>query len=278
MASVLRSSGPAIALGASAAATVLVIMGIAGTVMSMQCSAGSAACFGTPALVVTAVTPAEPSKDQERLKTALAPMPQPVAAAPTDSVAVVRDAMITKTFDLLIRPIDVAKVEPAPELATPAAEAPVTAETIAKVELPMATSEARRLTAMRSTVDLIDRSEAARAIDKEVASGSGAGAVPILAYASPVIPAEKPAKQPKTPAKVATQVATQVATKVATADTRTVGGAGVNVRSGPSKSSGKLFALASGAEVTVKENKRGWLHVVDAKGRAGWVYSSFLNR
>ena len=274
MASVLRSSGPAIALGASAAATVLVIMGIAGTVMSMQCSAGSAACFGTPALVVTAVTPAEPSKDQERLKTALAPMPQPVAAAPTDSVAVVRDAMITKTFDLLIRPIDVAKVEPAPELATPAAEAPVTAETIAKVELPMATSEARRLTAMRSTVDLIDRSEAARAIDKEVASGSGAGAAPILAYASPVIPAEKPAKQPKTPAKVATQAATPVAT----ADTRTVGGAGVNVRSGPSKSSGKLFALASGAEVTVKENKRGWLHVVDAKGRAGWVYSSFLNR
>lgn len=271
MASVLKSSGPAIALGASAAATVLVIMGIAGTVMSMQCSAGSAACFGTPAPVVTAMIPAEPLKDQERLKTALPPLPQAAAAAPVDSVAVVRDAMITKTFDLLIRPIEVAKVEPAPELAKPVtAEAPVTAETIAKVELPMGTSEARRLTAMRSTADLVDRSEAARAIDKEVAGGSGADAAPILAYASPVIPAEKPAKQAKAPAKVASSVAT--------ADTRTVGGAGVNVRSGPSKSSGKLFALASGAEVTVKDDKRGWLHVVDAKGRAGWVYSSFLSR
>ena len=198
MASVLKSSGPAIALGASAAATVLVIMGIAGTVMSMQCSAGSAACFGTPAPVVTAMIPAEPLKDQERLKTTLPPLPQAAAAAPVDSVAVVRDAMITKTFDLLIRPIEVAKVEPAPELAKPVtAEAPVTAETIAKVELPMGTSEARRLTAMRSTADLVDRSEAARAIDKEVASGSGADAAPILAYASPVIPAEKPAKQAK---------------------------------------------------------------------------------
>lgn len=61
-------------------------------------------------------------------------------------------------------------------------------------------------------------------------------------------------------------------------ETRTVAGAGVNVRSSPSKGGEKLFALAGGKEVTVMENQRGWLRVVDAEGRSGWVYSSFLSQ
>ena len=61
-----------------------------------------------------------------------------------------------------------------------------------------------------------------------------------------------------------------------TAETRTVGGRGVNVRSGPSKSNGKLFALAPGEQVRVTQRKRGWLQVVDDSGRSGWIYSSFV--
>jgi hypothetical protein len=70
--------------------------------------------------------------------------------------------------------------------------------------------------------------------------------------------------------------ATATAAADGTAETRIVGGTGVNVRSGPSRSHGKLFALAPGAEVRVTQNKRGWLRVVDESGRTGWLYSSFL--
>lgn len=59
-------------------------------------------------------------------------------------------------------------------------------------------------------------------------------------------------------------------------DKRIVGGAGVNVRSGPSKSSSKLFALTAGQEVDITGNNRGWLQVIDAMGRKGWVYKSYL--
>ncbi len=59
-------------------------------------------------------------------------------------------------------------------------------------------------------------------------------------------------------------------------DIRTVAGSGVNVRSGPAKSAGKLFALAGGRQVTVSENRKGWLHITDDQGRTGWVYKDFL--
>lgn len=62
----------------------------------------------------------------------------------------------------------------------------------------------------------------------------------------------------------------------AAADTRTVGGKGVTVRSGPSTSNGRLFALASGQKVTVMGKKRGWLRIVDERGRSGWAYSSYF--
>lgn len=58
---------------------------------------------------------------------------------------------------------------------------------------------------------------------------------------------------------------------------RTVAGAGVNVRSGPSNGSGKLFALAGGTTVEVTGEDRGWLNVVDAEGRSGWAYSEFFD-
>lgn len=63
----------------------------------------------------------------------------------------------------------------------------------------------------------------------------------------------------------------------ASGDTRTVAGAGVNVRSGPGKSNGRVFGLAGGAKVTVSENQRGWLKITDDQGRTGWVYKDYLN-
>jgi uncharacterized protein YraI len=59
---------------------------------------------------------------------------------------------------------------------------------------------------------------------------------------------------------------------------RQVGGAGVTVRSGPSKSQPRLFALEAGQKVTIAGTQRGWLQIIDAKGRRGWAYSSYLGR
>lgn len=56
------------------------------------------------------------------------------------------------------------------------------------------------------------------------------------------------------------------------------GGGGVTVRSGPSRSGGKVFALGPGERVTVTASRNGWLQLVDAHGRRGWAYSSYLGR
>jgi SH3-like domain-containing protein len=73
------------------------------------------------------------------------------------------------------------------------------------------------------------------------------------------------------------QVAVATEAPAAAGDARTVKGQGVNVRSGPSSSNGKLFALKGGAKVTVTDEQRGWLKVTDADGRSGWVYQQFLS-
>lgn len=62
-------------------------------------------------------------------------------------------------------------------------------------------------------------------------------------------------------------------------DTATVLGAGANVRSKPQKGgSDVLFALRGGAEVTIVETSKGWMRVVDDRGRSGWVYGDYLRR
>jgi hypothetical protein len=57
-----------------------------------------------------------------------------------------------------------------------------------------------------------------------------------------------------------------------------VNGGGVTVRSGPSKSKSQLFALGPGQKVTVESSQKGWLEIVDAKGRHGWAYSSYFSK
>jgi hypothetical protein len=65
-------------------------------------------------------------------------------------------------------------------------------------------------------------------------------------------------------------------TTKAAAGAMTVAGAGVTVRSGPSKSRSSLFALGAGEKVAVLKSEKGWLQVRDSQGRVGWAYSRFL--
>lgn len=57
-----------------------------------------------------------------------------------------------------------------------------------------------------------------------------------------------------------------------------VGGSGVSVRSGPSKTHGVLFNLAAGQKVTVTSKQRGWLQITDSTGRHGWAYSNLFSK
>ena len=59
--------------------------------------------------------------------------------------------------------------------------------------------------------------------------------------------------------------------------TSRIGGAAVNVRSGPSKNARKIDVLQAHALVRVAEKESGWLHVFYSD-RDGWIYSTFLAR
>lgn len=71
---------------------------------------------------------------------------------------------------------------------------------------------------------------------------------------------------------------TAYAAETKSTKTATVVGSGVSVRAGAGGSYEKLFALAGGEDVDITEESRGWLHIVDSKGRSGWAYSSFFKR
>lgn len=51
---------------------------------------------------------------------------------------------------------------------------------------------------------------------------------------------------------------------------------GLNVRSGPSKDSARIFVLEFGEEVAAAETQRNWVRIVGPDGRSGWVYSKYL--
>jgi hypothetical protein len=62
----------------------------------------------------------------------------------------------------------------------------------------------------------------------------------------------------------------------AAAGAMTVGGSGVTVRSGPSRSRSSLFTLSAGEKVAVLKTEKRWLRIKDSKGRMGWAYSRYL--
>jgi hypothetical protein len=87
------------------------------------------------------------------------------------------------------------------------------------------------------------------------------------------VPMAPPAKEAK--AKVASVEKTSPAPSGAQMK---VGGSGVSVRAGPSKSKSVLFNLAAGQKVTVGSRQRGWVQITDAQGRSGWAYSDYLRK
>jgi uncharacterized protein YgiM (DUF1202 family) len=87
-------------------------------------------------------------------------------------------------------------------------------------------------------------------------------------------PEEPVATEPET--ELVAEVETTEATSLS-GDVRTVRGAGVNVRSSPSSSSEKLFALPGGEQVSVTDTQRGWLQVTDDRGRSGWLYEDYVS-
>lgn len=56
-----------------------------------------------------------------------------------------------------------------------------------------------------------------------------------------------------------------------------VGDSSINVRSGPSPSNKRLFALAAGAEVEVTGKSGDWVAITDERDRDGWVDASLLD-
>jgi uncharacterized protein YraI len=90
---------------------------------------------------------------------------------------------------------------------------------------------------------------------------TAAPATSVASVAQPSASAAAPA--PVTPASPHDQIAV-------------VGGEGITVRAGPATARSALFSLPAGQKLSVIGKEHNWLHVTDAKGRAGWVYSGLV--
>jgi hypothetical protein len=78
------------------------------------------------------------------------------------------------------------------------------------------------------------------------------------------------------PATAAKPAAAKPAAAPAASEYAIIGGKGVSVRSGPGTAHSALFTLAAGKKVAVSEKEHGWLHITDAEGRSGWLYSGLV--
>ncbi len=246
--------GAIVAWGSLAIFAVLTILGIAGVVMGLQ--PVPAATTQIEAAVVEP-EPAPPVEERLPGASSLADA-QAIDAAPLEEVALVEeiapapqsdkgDDVIASTFEQLVEPITVPASEvPDGAIVTgeannPAASPTETVVADAGVQLPMAKDEA--MIAGRHGV-AVGRNAAAWAIESEVPDQSRNTTV--LGYAA----------QPD--------------------DTVRVGDSSINVRSGPSQSSKKLFALAAGAEIDVTGKSGDWVAITDGNDRDGWVDVSLL--
>lgn len=236
--------GAIVAWGSLAIFAVVAILGIAGVVMGLQPRPVATTHVET-ALIED--EPAAPVEERLPEEVAFADV-QPTDAAPPVVAAVDKGSdMIASTFDQLVEPITVPASQ-VPEGAIVTGTQPAAGETAvadAGVELPMPKGKA--VTTARPKVE-VGRNAAAWAIEAEVPD-TGRN-VTALGYAA----------QP--------------------GDSVRVGDSSINVRSAPSTSSKRLFALASGAEVDVTGKVTGksgdWVAITDARNRDGWVDASLL--
>lgn len=271
-------------------------LGVVAVLVGLQCG-GLDRCF-VPAAQPVAVAPpppeapapAEPRLAADQVVAASAPAPAPATAVDPRTRQI--DTMIVGSFDA-IRADDAgwlsgahsAKVEEAAvkEGDGPGTNVEQTTAPVAKTRIAAARSTAdgdaavAAIAALEQPVKPVPRPEpltvtAFAEAPKDTAAEVTAAAKKQLAAVADKQPvaearATKPAEVPAAPVKLA---------DVASGDTGTIGGSGVNVRSGPGKSSARLFALAAGEKVKIGENQHGWLKITDDQGRTGWVYKSFI--
>lgn len=239
-----RPLGAIVAWSSLAIFAVLSILGIAGVVIGLQ---------PKPAATqdVVAVVAPTPEPVEERLPEELSfaeaevaeaeAVAEPVQAAAVEPTAP-SDAMIASTFEQLVEPVLV-PADQIPEGAV-AVNQPVPAPTEvadAGPDLPIGPDAAPLTAKPRMPVG---RNAAAWAIESEVPDESGN--ITALGYAA----------QPD--------------------DAVQVGDSTINVRSGPSQSNRRLFALKAGTEVDVTGRSGDWVAITDGKDREGWVDASLL--
>ena len=237
--------GAIVAWSSLAIFAVLSILGIAGVVMGLQ-SRPAATQVEVAELAPAPVLPVDDRLPEELTFAEAAPADPSLVvtpAPPAEPGPDKGDNLIASTFDQLVEPVVVPASE-VPEGAVAIIQ-PATGETAvadAGVELPMGKDKAALTARPRVPVD---RNAAAWAIESEVPDADRNNRV-ALGYAA----------QPD--------------------DTVRVGDSSINVRSGPSPASKKLFALATGAEVDVTGKSGDWVAITDGENREGWVDASLL--
>jgi hypothetical protein len=131
---------------------------------------------------------------------------------------------------------------------------------------------------------------AAQPAAKPASAATATAETPAAEEAAPIPLAPPPAlaARPATPppsivasAKAAPATAAKPATAKpaaapAASEYAIIGGKGVSVRSGPGTAHNALFTLAAGKKVAVSDKEHGWLHITDAEGRSGWLYSGLV--
>lgn len=273
-----------IGLGALAA---FLILGIAGVSWRTQCAgAASGLCADEPSVAVVdtdAVTGSVPATTMPEFEVGAAPEPQ---ASPQAQRLTAATELLEGTFDTLVAPdgppsgaavAALTSAEPAPA-AKSAPSHELTKRVVRSVPVspdgkPLFTASAASATPRRPVDDPFAQvmvPTAAEAADAESASIAARQDIEPLAYApsGPAIVAPVPEEIP--------EGLDRDGPATPDADIRTVRGSGVNVRSGPSSSRGRVFALAGGEQVTVSDEQRGWLKITDDRGRTGWLYKDYV--
>jgi hypothetical protein len=243
-------------------AAVFLFFGVATGALPVQCLATTGTTFcptpaGTVAPAARTVLVARPSA----AATIHARWAPAVTAEPTIS----HNDLLASTFAVL-------KVD----LRSPAAVAAVTTPAVSGADDGTLTTRVVKTTQIRvSPAGDVSVAEATPAQDPGAAPAPLTAGLPIAAAATPkvtTIAVAKPAAAVVAPVKVASVA------PVTGGSSAVVRGAGANVRSSPSRQDGSvLFALAGGDKVKVLEDHRGWLHVVDSRGRSGWIYQDFIS-
>jgi hypothetical protein len=217
-----------------------------------------------------------------------------VASAPAPKTV---GALVASTFQTLYAgPNGPSLDQPAPAAAPPAAAPPAIAASPIPAADPSAADDKGVITRVVNTV-VIHADPTTGAIQPTTGTAapalSAAQPMPVPLAPVPAQPARPPVPAPA-PAVLANAVEPSApvpavepvlpaAKPTAAAPpshheaTAIVGGEGVTIRSGPTMGRGALFSLAAGQKLSVLGKERGWLHITDAKGRAGWVYSGLVS-